>query len=329
MSFTPNIFILGSTVFGDEKPRNVAYYAASQRLNVDELLFNYSVSGERVFYIASATDEFGANSPQQSSPLFSLLEGHSYHKGDGIYLFEDEFGFIVVLKKESSFSSLRGTDSECLEFIEENESGQSLFIFSKSEDVELFKESYFYTQLIESSLDESRISIDAISGIEDKSSSWEFLQYEELQKSHGTEKKASFVLAIAGISMIAFAIGIYGLAVAKQENTFPKQVHSFTNQVKAVYESSNSNDKFARFVKFETELKSKVYELGGWVDYIEVVPFSGSKSKDVPPIADALTVTWGVHLSAWATQSQIAELSLSKVSKDGSMLSGQGREIWK
>ncbi len=333
MSFTPNIFILGSTVFGDEKPRDVAYYAASQRLNVDELLFNYSISGDRVFYIASATDEFGANSPRQSSPLFSLLEGHPNHKGDGIYLFEDEVGFIVVIKKESSFSSLRGVDSECLEFITENESGQSLFIFSKNADTELFKESYLYTQIINSSFEEERISIEAISDIDNQGSSWEFLQYEELQKSHSTEKKASLLLALSGVVMIAFAVGIYGAGVVKQNNTFPQQVFSFTEKVKSVSDSARSSDKFARFVKFETELKANVYELGGWVDYIEIMPYESDKkgkSKGAPKgFQDALTVSWGVHLSSWATQEQIAKLSLSKVLKEGGMLSGQGKEVWK
>lgn len=328
MNFTPNIFILGSTLYSEEKPREAAYYAASQRLNIDELLFRYFVSGDKVFYIAASPDEFSGHTSKDSSPVFCVLEGHPGHRGDGVYVFKDEDNLIVVIKKGASYTSLKGSESECLNFIIDNTVTESFYIFIDDKNIDLFENSFFHEGVLERFPDAS-MSIESINAISNDES-WEYLEYEELQKGYRIEKKVSLLIGILGMMLISASVALYVLSFSKEKNTFPSQVNTFTNKVKTVTEKAYSVDNFSKFVRFETELKSKVFELGGWVDYINLMSaseFNGKKNKKHKN--EPLVLSWQVHVSSWATQEQIKELSLSKVTEEGDMLVGNGQEVWK
>lgn len=328
MIFSPNVFILGSAPYYDEPPRNVAYYAASQRLNSDEILFKSSVKGDRVYYIASTPDQFVKNSPSQSSPLFCLLDGSDDFMGDGTYVFENPDSFSVVIKHETSYSSFTGSQNECLEFIQDNQQNNKFHFFHRTQEEDQFDDSIIYSE-ISNSIKNAEFSEHSIAILKDKPG-WEYLQFEELQKSFKTEKKLSLVIGLAGVLMIAGAISIYGMSALNQQNTFPQQVESFTSEVKKTAELTRSNNLFANYIRFEIGLKAKVHELGGWVDYITIEKLKGKDGAQLPPnLQNAYKVKWNVHINSWATPTQINALKLNRNIPEGGMVSGYGEEIWK
>ncbi len=105
--FTPDSIIAAAVPFGGEDPREAAYNNAAYALDRDDVHLLVSVENKKVFYIASASEDFAAHL-NAVTPLAAALPGMKGHQGDGAYLAISESGYAVVVRKGDELFSYVG-----------------------------------------------------------------------------------------------------------------------------------------------------------------------------------------------------------------------------